>query len=121
MQNSSDLTTRQRKRKLSHLGQIAHMEIANLLWTVAHLFTYFSENKLTSGDKDTIRRSREPTVNTTASGKAESTEEGRVYVNDLVVSVTMVLLEDSAAVVSLGLLGEELGCTCGWKRESLHR
>ena len=79
-----------------------------------------SKNELTCGDKDTIRRSRESTVNTTASGKAESTEEARVYVNDLVVSVTMVLLEDLAAVVSLGLLGEELGCTCGWKRECLH-
>ena len=38
-----------------------------------------------------------------ANGKAESTEEATVCVNDLDVSVKMVLLQDSPAVLSLGL------------------
>ena len=63
-----------------------------------------SKNELTSGEKDTIRRSNEPTAITTASGKAESTEEATVHVNDLNVFVTMMLLEGSPALLSLGLL-----------------
>ena len=42
-----------------------------------------SKNELTSGEKDTIIRSKEPTVITTASGKAGSTEQTTVYSNDL--------------------------------------
>ena len=52
------------------------------------------KNELTSGEKDT-RRSKETTAITTANGKAESTEEATVYINDLDVFVTMMLLEDS--------------------------
>ena len=46
--------------------------------------------------------------------KAESTEEATVYVNDLDVFVT--LLEDSLAVLSLGLLCEERRYSYGWKK-----
>ena len=42
-----------------------------------------SKNELTSGDQNTIIRSKEPTVITTTSGKVESTEEATVHVNDL--------------------------------------
>ena len=38
-ENYSDLPTRQLKRKLSHLGQIANMKIKKSLWTAAHLST----------------------------------------------------------------------------------
>ena len=68
-----------------------------------------SRSELTSGEKDTIRRSKEPTIITTTSGEAESTEEATVYVNDLDVFVTMMLLEDSPAVQSLGLFFAEVG------------
>ena len=45
-----------------------------------------------SEPKETINTSKEPTVITTASGKAESTEEATVYVNYVTVFVTMMLL-----------------------------
>ena len=61
---------------------------------------------------DTIRRSRAPTVTTTANGKAVSTEEAPVYVNNVDVFVTVMLLEDSPAASSLGLLCEEVGYSC---------
>ena len=61
-----------------------------------------SKHELTSGQKSSIRRSKEPTVVTTANGKVESMEEATVFVKDLDVFVTMVLLEDSPAVLSLG-------------------
>ena len=57
-------------------------------------------NELTSGEEDTISRSKEPTVITTAGGKAEPTEEVAVYVNDLDVFVTKMLLEDWQVVRS---------------------
>ena len=57
-----------------------------------------SKNELTSGENDTIRRSTEPTIITTARGKAESTEEATAYVNDLHVIVSMM-----PVVPSLGL------------------
>ena len=75
-----------------------------------------SKNEVTSGEKDTIRRSKEPTVITTASGQAESTEEATVYFCGLGVFVTMMLLEDSPAVLSLVSLCEEMGYYHGWKR-----
>ena len=50
----------------------------------------------------------EPKVITTASGGTVSTEEATVYVNDLNVFVSTVLLEDSPAVLSLNLLCEEM-------------
>ena len=56
-----------------------------------------SKNEVTSSEKDTIRRSKEHIVTTTANGKAESTEEATVHDNDLDVFVTMMLLEDSQA------------------------
>ena len=42
-----------------------------------------SKYELISAEQDTIRRPKEPTVITSASGKAEPTEDATVYVNDL--------------------------------------
>ena len=70
-----------------------------------------SKNELTSSEKGTIRRSKTPTVITTANGEAEWTEEATVYSGDLYVFVTMMLLEDSPTVLSLTLLCEEMGCS----------
>ena len=64
--------------------------------------------QLTSGEKVAFRRSKEPNVITTANFKAESTEEATVYVNDSHIFVTMMLLEESPAVLSPGLLCEEM-------------
>ena len=37
VKNSSDLATRQHKRKLSHFGQIANMKMDSVLWTAARV------------------------------------------------------------------------------------
>ena len=50
----------------------------------------------------------ESTAITTASGEAEWTAEEEVYVNDLDVFVTVMLLEDSPSVLSLGLFCEDV-------------
>ena len=67
-----------------------------------------SKNEFASCEKDPIRRSKGPTVITTANGKAESTEEATAYVNDLDVFLTMTMLEDSPPVLSLGFLCKEM-------------
>ena len=75
-----------------------------------------SLNELWFGEEDTIRKSTELTVIMTAGGTAESSEEPTVFVNDLDVFVTMMLLEDSPAV-----LAKEWGAPMSGKTESLHR
>ena len=42
----------------------------------------------------------------TASGKVQTNEEAQVYVDDLGLFVTVQLLEDTSAVLSLGILCE---------------
>ena len=64
--------------------------------------------------KVTSENQKNRTVITTVSGKAESTEEATVFVNDLDVFVTMVLLEDALALLSLGLLCAEIGYAHEW-------
>ena len=51
----------------------------------------------------------------TANGPIDTTEEATVYVKDLDMFVTVQILEDTLAVVPLGKLCEENGCTCEWK------
>ena len=51
-----------------------------------------SKNELTSSEKDTIRKSKEPTVIMTANGRAEPMEE--LYADDLDVLAIVILLED---------------------------
>ena len=63
-----------------------------------------SISQLTSGEKDTIRRSKELVI-TTANCKAESTEEATVFVNDL----------DVFVVQSLGSSCEAMGHSYDWK------
>ena len=87
VKNLPDLPTEQLKSKLSHLGHSVNMKIENWLWTAS--FHIVNKNEPTCSEEGTIRRSKEPT---TASGKAESTEEATGYVNDLDVSVTTMLL-----------------------------
>ena len=69
------------------------------------------------GEKDTIMKSKGPTVISTDSGKAKLMEEATVYVTDLDVFVTMKLLEDSPEVPSLGFLCEEMCDFHEWKRD----
>ena len=76
-----------------------------------------SKNEFAPGENRTIRRSKEPTFITSASGQAESTDEATVNVNDSDFLVIMMLVEDSPAVLTLGCLGEEMGYASEWKKE----
>ena len=56
-----------------------------------------------------------------ANGMAGSTEEATVYVDDFDVFVTMMLLEDSPAVLSLDYYAKKSAAPMNGKRKSLHR
>ena len=62
----------------------------------------FSKNDLSSGELDTLERSGFPTaVVTVNGGEVQTNEEAQVNVHDLHIFVTVWLLEDTLAVLSL--------------------
>ena len=52
----------------------------------------------------------------TANGEVQTNEEAQVYVQDLDMFVTVQLLDETPAVLSLGKLCSEHGCSYEWKR-----
>ena len=66
-----------------------------------------SRKESSSDELDTLRRSRNSTVVLTANGEMHSREEAQVFVHDLNLFVTVQLLEDTRAVLSLGKLYKE--------------
>ena len=69
---------------------------------------------LSSDEMETLRRSRNPTTVVTANREVQKNEEAQVYVHDLDLFVTVQILDDTPAVLSLGKLCEEHGYTYGW-------
>ena len=65
-------------------------------------------------EMDTLRRLRTPTTVVTANGEVQANEEAQVYVDDLGLFVTVPLLEETPAVISLGKLCKEHGYSCEW-------
>ena len=73
-----------------------------------------SKKDLSSDEMDTLWRSRTPTTVVTAN------EESQVYVLDLDLLVTVQLREETPAVLSLGKLCSEHGCSMSGKTAKLH-
>ena len=63
-----------------------------------------SKKDLNSAELETVRVSKSPTTVVTANGEVQTQEEATVYVKELVLFVTVKLLEDTPAVLSLGKL-----------------
>ena len=73
-----------------------------------------SKKDLSSDEMETLRRSRNPTTVGTANEEVQTNEGAQVYVHDLDLFVTVQILDDTPAVLSLGKLCEEHGYTCVW-------
>ena len=73
-----------------------------------------SKKDLSSDELDTLRRSRNPTVVLTANGEMQTHEEVQENVHDLNLFVTVQLLEETLAVLSLGKLCEDHGYSYEW-------
>ena len=73
-----------------------------------------SKKDLNSAEMDTLTTSRSPTTVITASGEVQTHEEATVYVKELDTFLTMKVLEDTPAVLSLGKLCDEHGYSYEW-------
>ena len=73
-----------------------------------------SDKDLNSAELETTRISRSPTTVMTANCEGQTREEATVYVKELDLFVTVVLLEETPAVLCLGKLCEDHGFSYHW-------
>ena len=73
-----------------------------------------SKKDLNSAELETVTTSRSPMTVITASGEVQAHEEATVYVKELDIFLTMRVLEDTPAVLSLGKLCDENGYSYEW-------
>ena len=69
---------------------------------------------LDSAELETMRTKRSPTTVMTGNGEVRTREETTVCVKELDLLVTVMLLEETPAVLSLGKLCEDHGYTYHW-------
>ena len=65
-------------------------------------------------EMDTLTKSCSPTIVLSANGEVQTHEEATVYVKELDIFLTMKVLEDTPAVLSLGKLCDENGYSYEW-------
>ena len=73
-----------------------------------------SKRDLNSAELETMRMSRNPSTVMTANGEVQTREEATGNVEELDLFVTVMLLEETPAVLSLGKLCEDHGYTSHW-------
>ena len=73
-----------------------------------------SKKDLSDAEMDTLAKSCSPTIVITANGEVQTHEEATVYVKELGIFLTMKVLENTPAVLSLGKLCDENGYSYEW-------
>ena len=73
-----------------------------------------SKKDLNDAEMDTLTKSCSPTIVITANGEVQTHEEATVYANELDIFLTMKVLENTPAVLSLGKLCDENGYSYEW-------
>ena len=73
-----------------------------------------SKKDLNSAEMDALTKSCSPTIVITAYGEVQTHEEATVYVKELDIFLTMKVLENTPAVLSLGKLCDENGYSYEW-------
>ena len=73
-----------------------------------------SKKDLSKAEMDTLTKSCSPTIVITAKGEVQTHEEATVYVKELDIFLTMKVLENTPAVLSLGKLCDENGYSYEW-------
>ena len=73
-----------------------------------------SKKDLNSAELETLTTPRSPTTVITANGEVQTHEEATVYVKELDIFLTMKVLEDTPAVLSLGKLCDKNGYSYEW-------
>ena len=73
-----------------------------------------SKKDLSNAEMDTLTKSCNPTIVITANGEVQTHEEAIVYVKELGTFLTMKVLDNTPAVLSLGKLCDENGYSYEW-------
>ena len=73
-----------------------------------------SKKDSNNAEMDTLTKSCSPTIVITANGEVKTHEEATVYVKELDIFLTLKVLEDTPAVLSLGKLCDENGYSYEW-------
>ena len=73
-----------------------------------------SKKDLSDAEMNTLTKSCSPTIVITANGEVQTHEEATVYVKELDIFLTMKVLENTPAVLSLGKLCDESGYSYEW-------
>ena len=73
-----------------------------------------SKKDLSNAEMDTLTKSCSATIVITANGEVQTHEEAIVYVKELDIFLTMKVLDNTPAVLSLGKLCDENGYSYGW-------
>ena len=73
-----------------------------------------SKKDMSDAEMDTLAKSCSPTIVITANGEVQTHEEATVYVKELDILLTMKVLENTPAVLSLGKLCDEKGYSYEW-------
>ena len=73
-----------------------------------------SKKDLSKAEMDTLTKSCSPTIVTTANGEVQTHEEAIVHVKELDIFLTMKVLDNTPAVLSLGKLCDENGYSYEW-------
>ena len=73
-----------------------------------------SKKDLSDAEMDTLTKSCSPTIVITAKGEVQTHQEATVYVKELDIFLTMKVLENTPAVLSLGKLCDENGYSYEW-------
>ena len=79
-----------------------------------------SKKDLSDAEMDTLTKSCSPTIVITANGEVQTHEEAIVYVKELDIFLTMKVLENTPAVLSLGKLCDENGYSYEWINGQKH-
>ena len=79
-----------------------------------------STKDLSDAEMDTLTKSCSPTTVITATGEVQTREEATVYVKELEIFLTMQVLENTPAVLSLGKLCDENGYSYEWSMVKNH-
>ena len=70
-----------------------------------------SKKDLSNAEMDTLTKSCSPTKFITANEEVQTHEEATMYVKELDIVLTMKILDNTPAVLSLGKLCDENGCS----------
>ena len=73
-----------------------------------------SKKDLSNAEMDNLTKSCSPTIVITANGEVQTHDEATVYVKELEIFLTMKVLENTPAVLSLGKLCDENGYSYEW-------